>query len=359
VQLAGKLGEFSPVSIEGELQPFDFERHTDVRMAFENISLPIFNPYSGPIAGYNIAKGKLTTRLHYRIDERQLDAQHAIRIDQLEWGEASATQGEATLPVKLATSLLKDRNGVIELDVPVGGTLDDPTFRVGPIVWQIIKNIIVKAVTAPFALLGSLFAGAEEAQFVDFAPGDAALDPATAERLDALAKSLAERPQLKLDVPIGAVAELDRPALEERAYEAALAAAVATSKSRDAGSAEPAPAFESLEPKRRIDALTALVRQQTGNEPVLPEPPEPPEGTSREDAKALRQAATLEYLERTARAGVVVQESELAKLGEERAQAVERALLGGGVLEPTRVFKVREGKVSAQDGKVRFELGLQ
>jgi hypothetical protein len=92
---------------------------------------------------------------------------------------------------------------------------------------------------------------------------------------------------------------------------------------------------------------------------VLPEPPEPPEGTSREDAKALRQAATLEYLERTARAGVVVQESELAKLGEERAQAVERALLGGGVLEPTRVFKVREGKVSAQDGKVRFELGLQ
>jgi uncharacterized protein involved in outer membrane biogenesis len=359
VQLAGKLGEFSPVSIEGELQPFDFERHTDVRMAFENISLPIFNPYSGPIAGYNIAKGKLTTRLHYRIDERQLDAQHAIRIDQLEWGEASATQGEATLPVKLATSLLKDRNGVIELDVPVGGTLDDPTFRVGPIVWQIIKNIIVKAVTAPFALLGSLFAGAEEAQFVDFAPGDAALDPATAERLDALAKSLAERPQLKLDVPIGAVAELDRPALEERAYEAALAAAVATSKSRDAGSAEPAPAFESLEPKRRIDALTALVRQQTGTEPVLPEPPEPPEGTSREDAKALRQAATLEYLERTARAGVVVQESELAKLGEERAQAVERALLGGGVLEPTRVFKVREGRVSAQDGKVRFELGLQ
>jgi len=70
------------------------------------------------------------------------------------------------LPVKFATSLLKDRNGVISLDVPVGGTLDDPTFRIGPIVWQVIKNIIVKAVTAPFALLGSLFEGAEEAQFV-------------------------------------------------------------------------------------------------------------------------------------------------------------------------------------------------
>jgi uncharacterized protein involved in outer membrane biogenesis len=359
VQLAGSLDEFSPVAIEGELQPFAFDRHTDLQMAFENIALPIFNPYSGPVAGYNIAKGKLTTRLHYRIEDRKLDAQHNIRIDQLEWGEANATQGEATLPVKLATSLLKDRDGVIKLDVPVGGTLDDPTFRVGPIIWQVIKNIIVKAVTAPFALLGSLFAGAEDAQFVDFAPGEAALDPATAERLDALAKSLAERPELKLDVPIGAVSEIDRPALAERTYQAALAGAVASRKSQDVQSGEAAPAFETLEPKQRIAVLAAIVTQQTGTEPALPEPAEPPEGTSREDAKALHQAATLEFLEQTARAGVVVPDAELERLAEQRAAAIEKALLGGGALEPTRVFKVREGKVSAQDGRIRFELGLQ
>jgi hypothetical protein len=359
VQLAGQLGEFSPVAIDGELQPFAFDRHADLQMAFENIDLPIFNPYSGPVAGYNIAKGKLTTRLHYRIEDRKLDAQHSIRIDQLEWGEASATQGEATLPVKLATSLLKDRDGVIQLDVPVGGTLDDPTFRVGPIIWQIVKNIIVKAVTAPFALLGSLFAGAEDAQFVDFAPGEAALDPATAERLDALAKSLAERPQLKLDVPIGALPEIDRPALAERAYQAALADAVASRDARDASTDAPETAFESLEPKQRIKLLTALVTQQTGAAPALPEPVEPPEGTPREDAKALRQAASLEFLERTARAGVVVPDDEIERLAEQRAAAIETALLGGGVLEPTRVFKVREGKVSSQDGKIRLELGLQ
>jgi len=117
------------------LQPFDFERHTDVRMAFENISLPIFTRTPGPVAGYRHRKGKLTTRLHYRIDNRA--ARRPARpsaSNQLEWGEASATQGEATLPVKLATSLLKDRNGVIQLDVRWAGPLDDPTFRVGPIV---------------------------------------------------------------------------------------------------------------------------------------------------------------------------------------------------------------------------------
>jgi len=359
VSLTGKLDEFSPVSIQGELQPFAFDRYTDLGLKFENISLPIFNPYSTPLAGYNIAKGKLTTDLHYTILDRKLDAQHKIRIDQLEWGEATATQGEATLPVKFATSLLKDKDGVINLDVPVGGTLDDPSFRIGPIIWQVIKNIIVKAVTAPFSLLGSLFAGAEDAQYIDFAPGEATLDAGTAERLGALAKSLAEKPELKLDVPIGAVAELDQPALKDRAYRAALDGAVAAHFAKKVKQGEPAPSYAALEADKKIDVLTELVKQQAGTAPQVPEAPEPPEGTPRAEAKAQRQAAAVEYLETAARSGVTVPETELAKLAEERAAAIERALLGGGALDPTRVFKVREGKVSANDGKVRFELGLQ
>jgi hypothetical protein len=99
-----------------------------------------------------------------------------------------------SLPIKFATSLLKDVNGVIDLDVPVSGTLDDPTFRVGPIVWKVIKNLLTKIVTAPFRWLGGLFKGAEDAQFVDFAPGVATLEPAARERLATLAKGLAQKP---------------------------------------------------------------------------------------------------------------------------------------------------------------------
>src|SRR5690606_13768148 len=121
-------------------------------MNFENIALPVFNPYSGVFAGYNIAKGSLTTGIHYRIDDRQLAAEHNIRIDQLEWGEASEFKGEATLPVKFATALLRDRHGVINLALPLEGSLDDPELRIGRLVWQLIRNIIVKAATAPFAL---------------------------------------------------------------------------------------------------------------------------------------------------------------------------------------------------------------
>ncbi len=355
----GRLDEFSPVTIAGELQPFSFERYTNVDLRFENISLPIFNPYSGQVAGYSIAKGKLTTDLHYLIENRNLDAKHHIIIDQLEWGESTVAKGEATLPVKFATVLLRDKDGVIDLNIPVTGTLDDPTFRIGPIVWQVIKNLIVKAVTAPFALLGALFSGAEEAQHVDFAAGSAVLDPATIERLGALSKSLVEKPGLKVDVPIGAMPEVDGPALLDLAYDAALAGAMGEAlpaARKDSGTRPP---FEELSEKNRIAVLTALVRQQTGAEPVLPEPPKPPEGTSGDDAKAMQQVATLEYLQQQARSHVTVAESEFERLAQQRATAVEQALLEGSGLEPSRVFTVRDGKVTAQDGQVQLELELK
>ncbi len=355
VDLKGRLGEFSPVSITGELQPFDFERYSDLEMNFENIDLPILNPYSGSLAGYNIAKGKLTTDLHYVIKDKQLDAQHKIHIDQLEWGEATENKGEATLPVKFATSLLKDRNGVIDLDVPVTGTLDDPKFRIGPIVWQIIKNIITKVVTAPFAVLGSLFAGAEEAQFVDFVPGVSELDAATAERLNALGKSLVEKPELKLEVPIGTDNAVDGPALTERAYRSALETAAAMQAKKGAA----APAYDSLTPEQRIEALSSYVRTQTGSAPVIPEPPPAPEDASRKEAKAARKTAAVEYLEKLVHDSVTVPDTEFARLAEERAGAIERVLLTDTGLDPQRVFKTRDGKVSTNDGKVRFELGLQ
>ena len=355
----GRVDEFSPVTIAGEVQPFSFERYTNIDLRFENISLPIFNPYSGSIAGYSIAKGKLTTDLHYVIENRNLDAKHHIIIDQLEWGESTAAKGEATLPVKFATVLLRDKDGVIDLDIPVTGTLDDPTFRIGPIVWQVIKNLIVKAVTAPFALLGALFSGAEEAQHVDFAAGSAVLDAATVERLGALAKSLVEKPGLSVDVPMGSVPEIDGPALLNLAYESALADTMNETLPAPRKEGATRPSFDELSAKNQLAVLGALVKKQTGVEPVIPDPAQPPEGTSRDDAKAMQQAAAVAYLQQQARSHVSVDAAEYGRLAQQRASAVERALIEGSGLEPERVFIVRDGKVSTKDGKVQLELQLK
>jgi uncharacterized protein involved in outer membrane biogenesis len=338
IDLTGHVND-APITIKGELQPFGFARYTDVSLSLANVELPLFNPYSGPVAGYNIARGKLGTEIHYRIMDRRLAAEHRVRVDGLEWGNATDTKGEATLPLRFATSLLKDKDGVIALELPVEGTLDDPSFRVGPVVWQVFKNLLVKAATAPFALLGSVFAGAEAAQFVDFAPGSAELPPSASTSLAALSHGLSQRPGLRLDVPIGVLPELDRPALIERALDVLLAGAPASSSGR-------------------IVALTALVRKRTGVEPKIPAPPPAAEGATPAAARALREDTALAFLERAARAAVTVPDADLESLAQARARAVERALAAGGV-DPARIFQVREGKVSTVGGQVRFELQLE
>jgi hypothetical protein len=359
VDLKGQVGEFSPVTIAGEIQPFAFDRYTDIGLKFENISLPVFNPYSGRFAGYNIAKGTLTTDLHYLIVDRKLDAKHHIRIDQLEWGEATASKQAVSLPIKFATSLLKDVNGVIDLDVPVNGTLDDPTFRVGPIVWKVIKNLLTKIVTAPFRWLGGLFKGAEDAQFVDFAPGVATLEPAAAERLATLAKGLAQKAGIKLDIPIGTVTSLDEPALKEQRYASEQSTAIKrVLKKKAAVDGEPV-TFDSLESDQRVAVLRDLVANLTGAQPKLPEPPERAKGESRKDAKAQAQEAAIDYLQTEAHSHLTVAEADVEALSTARATAVQSALLSSGELSPDRVFLARSDKVTAHEGKVRLELELK
>jgi hypothetical protein len=362
VQLEGNVGEFSPVLIAGNVQPFAYDRFSDITMKFENISLPVFNPYSGKFAGYNIAKGKLFTDLHYQIDNRRLNASHKIRIDQLEWGEATAGKDEATLPVKFATSLLKDADGVINLDIPVTGTLDDPTLRIGPIVWQVIKNLLAKAVTAPFKALGALFKGAEDAQFVDFAPGSAALDPAAAERLAALGKSLAPKTDLRLEVPIGNDAALDGEALAQARFQRELDASTRTvmlgRKRNDA--AATAPAFDTLPPERREEVLVDLYTRLSGAAPVVPEPAEGAEDElSRKERKAQEQQARLAWLESESRKRATAPPAELDQLAQQRAEAVQSAVLNQTGMTPERVFLARNGKVVANEQQVRFELAIQ
>ncbi|MCE3283932.1 MAG: hypothetical protein K0R70_188 [Steroidobacteraceae bacterium] len=363
VALEGNVGEFSPVHIEGTTQPFAFDRYTDIGLRFENMSLPVFNPYSGKFAGYNIAKGKLTTDLRYRIDARRLEAQHRIRIDQLEWGEATAARGEATLPVKFATSLLKDADGVITLDVPVTGTLDDPSFRLGPIIWQVIKNVLSKAVTAPFRALGALFKGAEEAQFVDFRAGDPALDPTAAGRLAELGKSLASKADLRLDIPIGVEPALDGEALAQARYlqglEEAMRAELGGKRRRNAADAAPASAFDTLEPGRRLEVLTALYRQLAGAEPELPGPAAPNADLSRKERKVQALQASLAWLEAECRKRALPLPGEFERLGQQRGEAIQSAVLTGSGMAPERVFLTRTGKVTANASQVRFELEVK
>jgi hypothetical protein len=350
IDLKGQvINQYSPVTITGGTRPFAFDQHTDIAVTFRNIDLPLFNPYSGRFAGYSIAKGKLTTELHYRIDDRKLQASHHVILDQLEWGAATDSKDKVSLPVRLATSLLKDRHGVIDLDLPVTGTLDDPKFRIGPVIWQVIKNVLTKVVMAPFSFLGSMFAGAEDAQFVDFAPGSSVLPEAAGTHLASLAEGLADRPTLRLDIPAGIVAGTDDAALAEQHLQQALAG------EGDATSLETLPADD------QVKALSKLYRQALGRKPAPPASETTGEmaDASRKERRLARDQADVAWLRTALLAHYAPAPADLLALGRARADAIQNALLAGGKLDPSRVFITTSKAPIAQAGAVRLELGLE
>ena len=202
LSLRGRAEGTAALEIDGQLNPLAKPLALDIKGRVRNLELPPLSPYTVKYAGYGIERGKLSVDVAYKIDpDGQLVASNQIVLNQLSFGDRVAGSEAPNLPVKLAVALLADRNGVIDINLPVSGSINDPQFRLAPIIFKLIFNLIGKAITAPFSLIASAFGGgAESPSQVEFAPGSAALTPENQQRLESVAKALADRPALQITV---------------------------------------------------------------------------------------------------------------------------------------------------------------
>jgi len=200
VDLSGKIDEASPFGLRGTVNPLARDLSLSLVFTNQNLQLTPFTPYLEKYAGHPLNRGRLSLDLAYAIAGGELKASNLVRIEQLMLGPRNESPDATKLPVKLAVALLKDSAGLIELDVPVSGRLDDPEFSVLPIVLKVIVNMIVKAAASPFKLLGALVGGGEELSFIEFAPGQAAMREGETNKLDKLIKALEARPALNLEI---------------------------------------------------------------------------------------------------------------------------------------------------------------
>lgn len=216
VSLEGKVDEFGLARLSGTVAPASASQYTDLKASFRNLEMRNLTPYSGKFAGRKIESGKLSLELEYKVLERKLKGENQIVIDNLKLGERVESKDATSLPLDLAIALLSDSKGVIDLGLPVQGSLDDPQFSMGGLVWKAITNLLTKIVTAPFRALGALLGGSsEEFEAVLFEPGEARLLPPEREKLAKLATALEKRPQLKLAIEGRFDRERDREALAD------------------------------------------------------------------------------------------------------------------------------------------------
>ena len=214
LELLGRAEGSASLEVSGQLNPLAQPLALDIAGKVRDLDLPPLSPYSVKYAGHGIERGKLSVDVTYKVlPNGQLTASNRIVLNQLTFGEPVAGAPNS-LPVRLAAALLADRRGVIDLDLPISGSLNDPQFRIGPVIGKIILNLIGKALTSPFSLLASAFGGGEEMSSVAFAPGSATLSPEAQQNLGKVAKALVDRPALKLTVTGTANLEAEREGLQ-------------------------------------------------------------------------------------------------------------------------------------------------
>jgi hypothetical protein len=259
IELDGQVDAYGMARAVGQVELDNPTNGLDLRVQFRNVEMTNLTPYTAHFAGRKIDSGKLSLDLQYKIVKRQLQGENQVIMDQLTLGERVEHPDASSLPLDLALALLKDSDGRIDLGLPVSGSLDDPQFSYGALVWKAITNVLTKIVTAPFRALGALFGGGgEKVEAIVFEAGNAQLAPPEREKVAKLAQALGKRPGL--DLSLGGVhVAADRIALQDVQLRRSV---LARAGQRVPESGDPGP-LSTQQPKIR-EALEALYKERVG-----------------------------------------------------------------------------------------------
>lgn len=352
VSMEGQVNEYGLARIEGEINAWDPTANTDITMVFRNLEISRLSPYTIQFAGYAIEEGRLDMDLGYVLDQRQLAGDNNIVIREMRLGDKVDHPDAGSLPLGLAVALLKDSEGIIDLDVPVEGDLDNPEFRIGGVIWQAIGNLITKAVTAPFRLLGSLVGvDSEDFGVMAFAPGRTDISPPDREKLVKLGEAMLERPELVVEVGGTWAPEADRSALQKQRVAARLSA---WQEENPSDGSELSTARE----RRGLEALFAESFPGEALEPLQTTHSSPP-ADDPEGEGVLDEPAYLAALRDRLVAATAVEQAALEGLARERATAVLTTLREGQPEAELNATEVAPEAVEpAEDGTVPLELGV-
>ena len=349
VDLRGNLENHSPLQITGQINPLRGDLYLNLKLLFRDIELSPLSPYSRTFLGYVIEKGKLYLDLSYLIDKGTLKSENKIFVDQFTFGEKVESDKATTLPVKLGLALLKDRKGEIHLDLPVTGRTDDPQFSLVGVVWQVLKNLLVKAVTSPLSLISSMFGGGQDLGVILFSYGQSSLSPQEEQKLNAVAKALLDRPALKVELSGYVDRERDREGYRNELLVRKMRSekSLALGKSGDASVGAKNMEVEVL-PEEYLKYLTAVYKKEK-----FPKP---------RNILGLAKNLPPEEMKKLILSNTVIGDAEYASLARERVVAVKEFLVAKSKVPSERVFQENENIFKAPGNETisrsRVELNL-
>jgi hypothetical protein len=359
IALTGKGDGTSPIGLDARLRPMAHLPYAIFTLHLASYEMTALTPYIGKYVGRFVDRGQMSLDLDYTIENQRLKGKNNALLDQFTLGQKSGSKDATHLPVGLALALLRDRQGKIDLDIPVEGDLNDPHFGIGKVILKALLNLLTKVALSPFSLLGKLIPGGgggdENLGTITFVAGADTLALDQVDRIGKLSTVLNERPGVKVNVTGVADSIVDRAALARRAFEMQIVRQ-RRAEFFDAGVAEPERAVEAPVPEgERTRALAKLYLARFGRDSlgaILPDPTLS-KGDLRKIAKNAvaghtpdkpiwpKQPIAPEFVQQMddrLLAATVVSGADLQRLAEARGETLKRQLVEVRGLPEARVF---------------------
>ena len=346
VDINGNIEEYGKMKVKGKINPLSGDLYTDLNVIFDKIELASMTPYSGRYVGYSIDKGKLSLNLNYKIAKNALDAKNHLVLDQFTLGKKIKSDEAIDLPLKLALALFTDKDGVIDIKLPITGDMNSPDFAIGGILMKTFVNLITKAVTSPFSMVANLVGGdPDKLKSVDFAAGDATLSSSNKEQLTTLAEVLKDRPKLALEIRPYVDKQEDTLALQQHKIDSLL---------KQSG------IDNSIEPQQRITLIEGLLPKFNGSnelnelksamQDALVAIDQDP---NKAEKQQLIKDNYEQSLKNTLKEKQLVSELELTELAQRRLNAIKMQLIQREKVEDKQIFALQPSlKGKAQENGI-------
>ena len=201
MHLSAGINQSAEINSDIVLDLTDLER-MGVDLSLQKFAMKDISPYMEHYFGYPVESGFLNFETKNTLTSNSVRSNNNLYVRKFILGDPDKKEAEYKLPLKLALGILSDREGVIEMNIPVKSEGEKTSIgNLGKIIFRTIGNLIVKAATSPVDILAEMY-GVDPGKINEMKIGLLENMPEKEEMatLDLVADILNDKPQLKAEL---------------------------------------------------------------------------------------------------------------------------------------------------------------
>ena len=148
--LDADIGKHANITMNADIQPFLPKLNLNTKTKLTEFSLPRVSSYMGKSLGLEFLSGQLDSDITLKVVDNILDGDAVINLRGLELAGTSHEKGNLVeetgmVPLNVALNMLKDADDNVELNIPLSGDVNSPSFGIQSFVGLVTKKAIMSA----------------------------------------------------------------------------------------------------------------------------------------------------------------------------------------------------------------------